>query len=151
MNKQENERQERQKYLDNLYGTNQFLVFWSAYPLTYEMYVEAQLNFLDGRFVSTILLTQAFVEQVIRHRCGIGRGFKHFPEILQIANEKGFIPEHRYISLHQEMDYISRKSYAHVPIPRKDMNHKMVREDAYSSIKIASEFLELLVKTWETV
>ena len=151
INKKENEQQERQKYLDNLFGTNHLHVFWSAYPLTYDTFVEAKLNFLDGRFVSTILLAQAFVEQVIRHRCGIGREFRHFPEILKIAKEKGFIPEHRYISLCQEIQLISRKSYAHVPIVKKDLNYEMIKEDAYTSIKIATEFLELLVNTWETI
>ncbi|MEK4153658.1 hypothetical protein NYE27_01075 [Paenibacillus sp. FSL R10-2779] len=150
MNKLENERMERQEYLDNFYESNQIHIFWSAYPLTYETFEEARLNFLDGRFVSTILLTQAFVEQVIRHRCGIGREFKHFPEILQIANETGFIPEQRFESLCQEMEAVSRKSYAHVPIRRKDMSPDMVKEDAYSSIKIATEFLELLINSWET-
>ncbi|WP_419885533.1 hypothetical protein [Paenibacillus sp. B-A-8] len=150
MNMLDNERLERQEYLDALYGSNKQFIFWSAYPLTYETFEEARLNFLDGRFVSTILLTQAFVEQVIRHRCDIGRGFKQFPEILKIAKETKFIPEQRFDLLRQEMEVISRKSYAHVPIPSKDMNSEMVKEDAYSSIKIATEFLELLVNTWET-
>ncbi|MBP3953148.1 hypothetical protein [Bacillus suaedae] len=84
-------RAKRKMFVNNYFDDNKYLIWIDSYPNSEDILSEATKSYIDGNYISTVMLSQALIEKMIRKELDVDLKRLDYRSLLRKAKEIGLI------------------------------------------------------------
>jgi hypothetical protein len=108
------------KYIDDC----KYRIWINSYPNSEDILNESLNSYISGNYISTVMLSQALIEKMIRQEFNTNLGKLDYPSLLSKAQEIGLIESDEEYKAFADRSSNIRNAYVHYPRNRRQLRFK---------------------------
>jgi hypothetical protein len=135
------ERAIRKLFVNQYIDETKYLIWINSYPNSEDILNESLQSYISGNFISTVMLSQALIEKMVRREFNTDLGKLDYPSLLRKAQELGLIESDVEYEAFAGRSTNIRNAYVHYPRNRRQLRYK---DDDTRQLEARNALLDML-------